>query len=239
MRFLGLGTQRVAEEVQAVFRVPTLRWDRDATRERHAHEEVMGRFLRGEAPVLVGTQMLAKGLHLPRVTLVGVVLADVGLHMPDFRAGERAFQLLCQVAGRAGRGPAQGRVIVQTYTPEHYAIQAAAQQDYLPFYRKELAYRQEHLNPPFRRLARLLYQHTNLALCQREAVAVGERLRMERDALGMAEADILGPAPAYPARIRGRYRWQILVRAPDPGELLDRVPVPPTWAVDIDPASLV
>ena len=127
IRYLGLGTQRVVQEVERTTGAAVLRWDRDAARERDAHRVIMERFTRGEAQVLVGTQMVAQGLHLPNVTLVGVVLADLGLYLPDFRAGERAFQLLCQVAGRAGRGSEPGRVVVQTYTPEHYAVQAGAQ----------------------------------------------------------------------------------------------------------------
>ena len=131
IRQVGLGTERVEEEARAEFPgARTVRWDRDVTRGRDSHEAILARFLAHEADILIGTQMIAKGLDIPLVTLVGVVSADVALHLPDFRAGERTFQLLEQVAGRAGRGPKGGRVIIQTYTPDHYAIEAAAEHDY-------------------------------------------------------------------------------------------------------------
>ncbi|MSQ11817.1 MAG: primosomal protein N' [Dehalococcoidia bacterium] len=242
IRYLGVGTQRVADEVRATFGVPVLRWDRDAAQEQRAHEELMDRFSRGEAPVLVGTQMVAKGLHLPRVTLVGVVLADVGLHVPDLRAGERLFQTLCQVAGRAGRAELPGHVIVQTYAPEHYAIKAAVRQEYLAFYRQEIAYRAEHRNPPFSRLARLMIAHVNETRCQQDAELMAQRLRNVLAKEGLGEADVVGPAPAYPPRVRGRYRWQVVLRLPPnrSGELtplLSRAEVPPAWTVDVDPAD--
>ena len=244
IRYLGLGTQRVVQEVERLFGVQAVRWDRDAARERDAHRTLMEGFARGGAQVLVGTQMVAQGLHLPRVTLVGVVLADLGLHLPDFRAGERAFQLLCQVAGRAGRGEAAGRVIVQTYSPDHYAVEAGAAQDYEGFYEQEIAYRWEHRNPPFARLARLLYQHTSATHCREEAERLAGQFRDLCRARGLSEVDVIGPAPAFPARLRGRYRWQVVVRVPpssavDLPSLLDEAPLPPRWTVDVDPVSLV
>ena len=132
IRYLGVGTQRVEEEVRHLFpRARVLRWDRDVTGGKGAHEEIVRKFSRHEADVLVGTQMIAKGLDFPLVTLVGVISADTGLHMPDFRAPERSFQLLTQVAGRAGRASLPSRVVVQTYTPDHYAVEAAREHDYL------------------------------------------------------------------------------------------------------------
>jgi len=192
----------------------------------------------------VGTQMVAQGLHLPNVTLVGVVLADLGLHLPDFRAGERAFQLLCQVAGRAGRGNDPGRVVVQTYTPEHYAIQAGARQNYQAFYDVEVQLRREHHNPPFTRLARFLYQHTNPGYAEREAQRWGITLRESLQSQGLTEVEVVGPAPAFPARVRGRYRWQVLLRVP-PTPAVEMIPLvssitfPPGWIVDVDPVTLV
>jgi primosomal protein N' (replication factor Y) len=244
IRPLGLGTQRVVQEVERLFGVTAVRWDRDAARERDAHRTLMERFARGDAHVLVGTQMVAQGLHLPRVTLVGVVLADLGLHIPDFRAGERAFQLLCQVAGRAGRGEAAGRVIVQTYSPDHYAVEAGAAQDYEGFYEREIAYRQEHRNPPFARLAQFLYQHTSAVHCREEAGRLAGQFRDLCRSRGLSEVDVIGPAPAFSARLRGRYRWQVVVRVPPSSavelpSLLGEVPLPPRWTVDVDPVSLV
>jgi len=239
IRYLGVGTQRVAEEVQRLFPgVRVLRWDRDTARREAEHRAVLARFASGEAQVLVGTQMVAKGLHLPRVTLVGVVLAEVGLGLPDFRAGERTFQLLCQVAGRAGRGERPGRVVVQTYRPDHPAVRLGALQDYESFYRQEVAFRQAHRYPPFARLVRLVHRHPNPDACREGALALAERLRERLQREGRAEVDLLGPAPAFPERVRGRYRWQVLVRGPNPLPLLRDLALPDTWAVDVDPQSL-
>ena len=244
IRHLGLGTQRVVQEVEQLCGGPVLRWDRDAARERDAHRTIMDRFMRGDAQVLVGTQMVAQGLHLPRVTLVGVVLADLGLSLPDFRAGERTFQLLCQVAGRAGRGVEPGRVIVQTYSPEHYAVRAGAHQDYGAFYEREIAYRREHRNPPFSRLARLVYQHRDPVRCQEEAERLADDLRGRSRAQGLVEVDVMGPAPAFPARVQGYHRWQLVVRvlpssAVELPSMLADVTLPPGWLVDVDPVTLV
>ena len=235
----GFGVQTVEEEVSRMFpKANVVRWDSDAVSGARAHERLSERFRSGEANVLVGTQMIAKGLHFPSVTLVGVVSADVGLNIPDYRAGERAFQLLCQVAGRAGRGTAGGSVIVQTYQPDNYAVAAAASQDYQRFYGKEMSYRREHANPPYSKLIRLLYTHLNQALCEREANRFARVLREQREVWGYSDVELLGPTPAYPARLKGRYRWHIVLRGPEPRKLLDTVSVPNAWIVDIDPVSL-
>ncbi|MDA0988365.1 MAG: primosomal protein N' [Chloroflexi bacterium] len=239
IRYLGLGTQRVMEEVEQAFPgVKAIRWDRDAASARGAHESIMRSFERGEAQVMVGTQMIAKGLHFPNVTLVGVLCADIGLFLPDFRAGERVFQLLCQVAGRTGRGPLGGQVIVQTYSPQHYAVAAASAQDYRSFYRQEMAYRAEQELPPFGRLVHLVYMHTNEDGCRQEALRYGATLKRQRDIWGLTNVDILGPAPAYPPRVRGRYRWHIILRGQDPRFLLEKTPIPQGWTVDVDPLSV-
>ena len=240
IRYLGLGTQRVVQELERLAPgVATLRWDRDVASSGQAQETVLERFARGEAQVLVGTQMVAKGLHISAVTLVGVVLADIGLQLPDFRAPERIFQLLCQVAGRAGRGAGLGTAIVQTYLPDQYAVAAAATQDYPAFYRQEIDFRRIQRLPPFSRLIRLLYAHTNAGRCEREAQRLARALRHQREVWGLAEVDLLGPAPAYPARVRGRYRWHLLLRGNDPRLLLDKVELPQGWTVDVDPVSVL
>ncbi len=240
IRYLGLGTQRVVEEVERAFPgVKTLRWDRDSVSTRGGHEQVMSSFTQGDAQVLVGTQMIAKGLHFPDVTLVGVMCADIGLYLPDYRASERVFQLLCQVSGRTGRGPRGGQVVVQTYSPEHYAIRAAAEQDYERFFNEELAYRDEQDLPPFTELIHLVYAHTGPDYCRQQAVALGESLRRARAAWGITEVDVLGPAPAYPPRLAGRYRWHIVLRGQAPHSLLERVTLPPGWSVDVDPMSVM
>ena len=239
IRYLGLGTQRVVEELQKDYPdIKALRWDRDSTSAKGSHERIMEGFLRGDAQVLVGTQMIAKGLHFPNVTLVGVLCADIGLFLPDFHAGERVFQLLCQVAGRTGRGPLGGQVVVQTYSPNHYAVTAASSQDYAAFYDDEMTYRREQALPPFARLIRLVYTDISQAICNREATRMGDALKRQRDAWGLTDTDILGPAPAFPPRLRGRYRWHIILRGQDPRSLLEKAQIPPGWSVDVDPMSV-
>ena len=238
LAFYGIGTKAVADEVQRLHPgAPVARWDRDAVRSARDYEEALEEFRSGEARVLVGTQMIAKGLHFPSVDLVGVVLADVGLMVPDFRAGERTFQLIHQVAGRSGRGATDGRVIIQTYQPQNYAIRAAAAQDYRRFYEEETERRREQGNPPFSRLIRLVYAHVNRARAEGEARKFADALLAEREAWGLSEVDLLGPTPAFPERVRGHYRWQLVIRAPRPRDLLDKVRVPRDWTIDVDPVG--
>ncbi|MDO8614781.1 MAG: primosomal protein N' [Dehalococcoidia bacterium] len=240
IRQVGLGTERVEEEARLAFRgARTLRWDRDVTRGRDAHEAILARFLSHEADILIGTQMIAKGLDIPLVTLVGVISADIALHLPDFRAGERAFQLLEQVAGRAGRGPKGGRVIIQTYTPDHYAIEAAAAHDYHALYRREIEFRRRLGYPPFGRLVRLTYAHTGAAYAQGQAAMMARRLKVERDRLGLANLDVLGPSPAFVPRLRGRWRWNVVLRGNDPAAVLRDTALPRGWTADVDPVSLL
>ena len=240
LRLLGLGTERVEEEVRRAFpKARPLRWDRDVTRGRGAHERILARFLAHEADILIGTQMIAKGLDMPLVTLVGVISADIALHFPDFRAGERTFQLLEQVAGRAGRGPRGGRVVIQTYTPEHYGVAAVSRHDYHAFYQRESEFRQRLGYPPFGRLVRLTCAHTNAGYAQEQAAAMARHLRGERDRRGIPNLDVLGPAPAFVPRLRGRWRWHIILRGSDPTELLREVPLPQGWTLDVDPVSLL
>jgi primosomal protein N' (replication factor Y) len=240
IRQVGLGTQRVEEEVRKAFPdARTLRWDRDVTRGRDSHEAILARFLAHEADVLIGTQMIAKGLDMPLVTLVGVITADTALHLPDFRSGERTFQLLEQVAGRAGRGPRGGRVVVQTYTPEHHAIQAVKSHDYEGMYQREVEFRRGIGYPPFGRLVRLTYAHTGAEYSQLRAAAMVRKLTEERDRRGLPNLDILGPAPAFVPRIRGRWRWNVVLRGADPIALIRDMQFPRGWTVDVEPASLL
>jgi primosomal protein N' (replication factor Y) len=240
IRYFGAGTQRVEATVQEYFPAArVLRWDADTTGQRGAHEALLGRFSAGEADVLVGTQMIAKGLDLPGVTLVGVVLADTALSLPDFRAAERTFQLLAQVAGRAGRAGRTGRVLFQTYRPDDPAILAAARHDAERFYRGELAFRAEHRYPPFTHLAALEYWGRTDKAAERSATRLAERLRERIDQLGLADTDLLGPAPAFFHRVRGQVRWQLVVRGPEPGAVVSGVRLGPGWRVDVDPVSLL
>ncbi|MFC1934626.1 primosomal protein N', partial [Chloroflexota bacterium] len=239
IKLLGIGTQKLEQEAGHTFsQAKLLRWDRDATRQKHSHQEILNKFRAHQADILIGTQMVTKGLDLPQVTLVGVVNADTGLNLPDFRAGERSFQLLSQVAGRAGRGPLGGQVIIQTYSPEHYAIQAAAKHDYTLFYDREITYRHQLHNPPFSRLASLTYTHTDDVLCQREAERMKRLLNEEMDARGIADLNIIGPAPAFIHRLRGRFRWQLILRGYDPSTFLSQLSIPQGWVIDIDPVGL-
>ncbi|WP_029215366.1 primosomal protein N' [Kallotenue papyrolyticum] len=240
IRQFGIGTQRVVAEVEALFpEARVLRWDRDVTGRKGAHERLLQSFLDHEADVLVGTQMIAKGLDLPLVTLVGVVSADTGLHQPDFRAGERAFQLMAQVAGRAGRRDLGGQVIIQSYTPDHYALQAAALHDYHAFFREEIAFRREAHYPPFAQLVRFIRSGTRPEALRREAEALAERLTALIERLRLPDAALIGPAPAFMERVRGRYRWHLLLRAPSVHPLLDALGPLPGWIIDVDPVSLI
>jgi primosomal protein N' (replication factor Y) len=240
IKFLGIGTQKLEQEAGYTFpQAGLLRWDSDATRGKYSHWEILNKFRTHQADILIGTQMIAKGLDLPLITLVGVVSADTSLNLPDFRAGERTFQLLSQVAGRAGRGILGGQVIIQTYSPEHYAIRAAAKHGYTLFYDREIAYRRQLHNPPFTRLASLVYSHTNDALCQRESERMKRLLIEERDSKGIADLSLIGPAPAFVHRLRGRFRWQLILRGSELSAFLSPIPFPQGWTVDIDPVGLV
>ncbi len=239
LKFIGSGTQKLEQEASLVFPgARILRWDSDAIHSKHSHQQIMNSLRRHETDILIGTQMIAKGLDLPQVTLVGVVSADTGLNLPDFRAAERSFQLLSQVAGRAGRGILGGRVIIQTFYPQHYAIQAALKHDYTSFYQKEIAYRRQLNNPPFSRMVRLLYSHTNDDLCYREAERMKRLLSTEIDAAGISDISLIGPAPAFIQRLRGRFRWQLIIRGLGVTELLRNIDLPPIQVVDVDPLGL-
>ncbi len=240
IRYFGGGTQRVEAEVKRLFpQARVLRWDRDVTLERGAHWRILEAFANHQADILIGTQMLAKGLDLPRVTLVGVVSADEGLFLPDFRAAERTFQVLTQVAGRAGRGLWGGRVIVQTYNPDHYAIRAAARHDYARFYRREMQFREQMHYPPVQRLVRLLYTHTQAHKARREAERLAADLRDHLLREGWDDVDVIGPAPCFYTRLRGQYRWHILLRGPDPITPLRGFPLPRGWRADVAPLNLL
>jgi primosomal protein N' (replication factor Y) len=270
IKSFGVGTQRVAEEVAALFPgARALRWDRDSVIHKGDHTRMLDRFLRHEADVLVGTQMIAKGLDLPLVSVVGVVAADTGLHLPDFRAGERTFQLLTQVAGRAGRRSAGAQVILQTYSPDHYALLAAQEHDYATFYEQEIAFRRQTLYPPFGRLVRFVYAGGSDARAERAARDLAEQIRRLAEGLtssahstgspstssgtgtgagtssggssapGLGDWSVIGPAPAFFHRQRNRFRWHVLLRADDPQPLLEALRLPPGWVLDVDPVHVL
>jgi primosomal protein N' (replication factor Y) len=239
IKFLGVGTQKLEEEARAAFPgARLLRWDSDTTGRRDSHRRILEKFKNHEADILIGTQMITKGLDLPQVTLVGVISSDTALNLPDFRAGERTFQLLTQVAGRAGRGPLGGQVIIQTYSPDHYAVRAVAMYDYQGLYNKEIEYRRQLRYPPFSQLASMIFSHRNDTSCQKEAERLKKLINNEIGVRGISGMSIIGPAPAFIHRLRGRYRWQIVLRGSELSEFLGDIPIPQGWAIDIDPVGL-
>jgi primosomal protein N' (replication factor Y) len=215
IRFFGQGTQRVEEEIQGLYPAArTMRLDFDTTRSKEAYREILERFRNREADILVGTQMMAKGLDFPNVTLVGVVTADQILNMPDFRARERTFQLLTQVAGRAGRSDKPGEVVIQTYSPLDRAILRASKHDFKGFFWDEIGYRKERNYPPYTHVIRvtLLHEKEDRVIKAAQSLANGFRLGIAPGEKGNTSLDILGPAPALIPRLKNQFRWQVSVK---------------------------
>ncbi len=248
----GTGTQRLEEQIRAAFPdAAVARMDTDTMRSRGSHERTLDAFRNRQLDILVGTQMIAKGLDFPAVMLVGVVNADAALHLADFRAAERTCQLVTQVAGRSGRGPLGGRVVVQTSTPDHPAIRAAAAHDYEAFVRTELPIREALLYPPFGSIVRILVRSLDDQAAADWAGHIADRLRHEAGA-GSTDASpqvrVLGPAPAPIARLRDRFRWHVQVHGPDGPALRALVrratgnlktPETVAWIVDVDPVEML
>ena len=208
--YLGAGTQKGEDYLMHAFPGARIeRMDADTTSGKGGHAKILGRFAEGQIDILIGTQMLAKGHDYPGVTLVGVINADAGLALPDFRAAEQAFQLLTQVGGRAGRGTRAGEVLIQTYRPKHYAIRAACGHDYSAFYREEIAYREGAGYPPFRRMVHFVIESEEPLLAERHAVLLHRIVRGEIEALGFRGIQLLGPAPATIKRVNRKYRWNL------------------------------
>jgi len=247
IRQYGLGSEKVEAEVAALFpSARTLRWDWETTRQKDSHEIILSHFTAHRADVLIGTQMLAKGLDLPLVTLVGIVLADVGLNLPDPFAAERTFNVLTQVSGRAGRSSLGGRVVLQTFQPEHYIIQAAAGHDYTSFYARELDYRRQLGYPPFNRLVRIEYRHVHAIKAETEALGLAAKLAKWIESDDRRETTLIGPAPCFFSRLNGLYRWQMILRGPNPVSLLQgknfdcaALSASKGWRVEVDPLSLL
>ena len=245
IRYFGLGTEKVESEItrRFPFTHTIARMDSDTTTKRGSHDRILSGFKSGSINLLIGTQMIAKGLDFPEVTLVGVVSADVMLNLPDFRSSERTFNLLTQVAGRAGRGDRSGEVIVQTYAPGHYAILTAAKHDYEKFYEKEIVARRELLLPPFVNIAKVTVRSRTAELAQKAAGDLCEVIARRKT----QSMKVVGPAPSPVSKIRGYYRWNILLKAKERGELCSvlkealahfRKPSKVFVAVDIDPVSM-
>lgn len=255
IRPFGIGTEKVEEEVRKTWETArVLRMDRDTTVKKDAHTTMLRAFKVGEADILIGTQMVAKGLDFAGVTLVGVISADTALNMPDFRASERAFQLLTQVSGRAGRGRKAGHVIVQTFSPEHESVAAAATHDYEAFYRREIVARRELSYPPFTRLANIVSQDEDGRAAEGRLRLLASKLGGNRSLLdgahigGDDDLTVLGPAPCPLGRLKNRYRWHLLLKARDADVLRAKLRAAFSGlhatertgvTVDIDPMSLL
>jgi primosomal protein N' (replication factor Y) len=239
IRQFGIGTERVEQEVSKLFPgAKVIRLDSGVTRQKGIHEILLKQFADRKADILVGTQMLAKGIDFPFVTLVGVMLADVGLSLPDFRATERTFQLLTQVAGRAGRSPLGGKVVFQTYQPDEYPIRMAAKHDFSAFYQHELQYRAKLHYPPFTRLIRLEFRHQNESECKANAERMAEKVLFWISEGNYKQTDVIGPVPCFFPKLNSIYRWQIIIRGQQPvlllmGKELNDV------IVTVDPVSLL
>jgi primosomal protein N' (replication factor Y) (superfamily II helicase) len=248
IRFSGLGTQKLEQYVKAVFpEVPVVRMDTDTMQKPGSHEQALADFRSGKTKILLGTQMIAKGLDFPNVTLVGVINADTGLHLPDFRSAERTFDLITQVAGRTGRGNKGGRVLVQTFNPENFAIQAALKHDYLGFAAQELPNRQMYHYPPFGFLGRIVVRSETQSLAHQMAEHLGEALT-QTAAEFQLELNVLGPALCPVEKLRGLYRFHLLIKSPVEGALQRIVSRAETaikeiegvqWIVDIDPQDMM
>ena len=250
IRFAGIGTQKLEAEVRARFpRHEVLRMDTDTMRRPGSHQDALSTFREGRAHILLGTQMIAKGLDFPNVTLVGVINADTALHFPDFRAAERTFQLVTQVAGRSGRGPKGGRVLVQTFSPDHPAITAAVRHDYEAFVKTEIEGRRDPPPgyPPLTAMVRLIVRGESEQTTESLADELADRL-VEALSGSAAGARLLGPAPAPIAKLRGNYRQHMLLQGPDVTQLADavrsatkelKVPEGVAWAVDVDPVDML
>jgi primosomal protein N' (replication factor Y) len=249
LAFKGVGTEQVERDVADRFpHARVARMDVDTTSAKWSHHEILSRVENGEIDILLGTQMIAKGLDFPAVTLVGVVNADIAMNLPDFRATERTFQLLTQVAGRAGRGPKGGEVLVQTSLPEHYAIRCAVDHDFEGFAERELAERQSPPYPPLTRMANIVLSGTDELATSEAAMAAAGWLRGELPA--RIPLEVIGPAPCPIDRIRGRWRWHFLLRSPSSnaisaaGRALQRFPLRAGRAelrliLDRDPVTLL
>ncbi len=242
-KHFGSGTQRVVQEIDRLFpELKTIRFDSDTTRAKGAHRALLSQFAQGDADLLIGTQMLTKGIDLPQVTLVGIISADGLLNLADFRASERAFQTLVQVAGRAGRGENSGRVILQTYSPENPVIQAVKRQQYEPFVATELEQREALSYPPYGRLVLFRFSGVHAVSVQKAAERIAEALLQTQKTY-----EVLGPAPATILRIAQRYRWQILIKfppnccaeLPDIETMRSLIPSTVSFTIDVDPMNLM
>jgi primosomal protein N' (replication factor Y) len=244
LKFRGAGTEQLERALHAIFPdIRTLRLDADTTRHKGSHEKLLRQFRSGKADVLIGTQMIAKGLHLPQVTLVGVINCDGSLNIPDFRSSEKIFQLLTQVAGRAGRGALPGAVIIQTLMPDNEIIHLASQQDFKQYYEQEIEARKLFAFPPFTHLIKLVFSGTDTALVEQCSQQLHECLTQR---LTHSSTQIFPVVPCGYAKIKNKYRFQCLLRGPSVYFLNDQIqaalrtfkwPRAVHLSIDVDPVS--
>lgn len=256
IKYFGIGTQKVEEIVKKTFpNARVARMDVDTTTRKGSHEKIFNSVKRGEIDILIGTQMISKGLDFPNVTLVGIIAADINLNIPDFKASERTFQLTTQVSGRAGRGQSEGRVIMQTYEPEHYSIQTAKKHDYISFYNKEILLRKEFLYPPFTNIISILMTSNDEKTLIKSSKQIAQNLleTIKKDNKDFKQNRLLGPNSAPIPKIKGNHRWMILIKCTDDemkgikgiirneilsetkGKLYENV----KFSIDINPISII
>lgn len=246
----GTGTQKIEQYIKEIYPGYCVeRIDSDVMVKKGEHIRLLEKFQRGEIDILVGTQMIAKGLDNPNVTLVGVISADASFNLPDYRASERGFQLLTQVAGRAGRGEFRGRVFFQTYNPEYYALESAKSQNYDDFYKKEIVSREDFDYPPFSRIIKIIMSSQNKFRAEKSAQEVAMRLNLMINKFGFGEElEVLGPTPCVIERINSYYRFQIIIKnkLEDKGhqfisQFLSKIKAPKDirMAVDVDPLDIL
>jgi len=240
IKYLGIGTETVEAECRRLFKsARIMRFDSDAVSTAKRYVKQIGMFRKREVDIMIGTQLIAKGLDFPGVSLVGVINADTGLNLPDFRSAERTFQLLCQVAGRAGRAYVPGQALIQSFNPGYYAIKYAARHDYPGFYKQEIKYRAAFGYPPYNSIIRLIVSNLSEEKCSRQARLMANVLKQQIAVQGLAGLRLIGPAPAYLSRLRGRYQMQIIILGQQLQGLLKDIHFPAGWIVDVDPVGML
>ncbi len=240
IKYLGIGTETVEAECKRLFKqAKTMRFDSDAATTAKTYTKLIDMFRKREADIMIGTQLIAKGLDFPGVSLVGVINADTGMNLPDFRSAERTFQLLCQVAGRAGRAYVPGCAIIQTFNPGYYAIKYAARHDYSGFYQDEIKYRADFGYPPYNSIIRLIVSNVSEERCGQQSKLMANVLKQQIAVQGLSGLRLIGPAPAYLSRLRGKYQMQIIILGQQLQGLLHGINFPAGWIVDVDPVGML
>ncbi len=233
IKYIGLGTQKIETEIKKLYKnARIIRADKDTTTKKDSFSKIYKTFKEGKADILIGTQMIGLGLHLPKVNLVGIILADMGLNIPDFRSSEKTFQLISQVGGRAGRDKKQGTIIIQTYSPNNYAIKLSAQQNYNKFYEQEIKIRQTTNNPPFKKIIKITIKDKEQQKCERKAEEIYDKLI----SLNKNKTNEITYFPSITPKINNQYIWHILITGENPQELIKKIDTT-NLIIDIDPTT--